>query len=308
MTASAWRCSSTEMAEIFERGGYPSDIVFYTTAENGDLSPLSAAMIAELNAALADFAVVPPPDPSAKPKPAKRGGFFVPDAFTNPAHVHYAIKATAAAMFCYVVYQLLDWPGIHTCMITCYIVSLGTTAETMEKLTLRIVGLPGRRRHGACGDRLLMPNVTSIGGLMAVVFVAALVSGWVAAGGPRIAYAGFQIAFAFFLCVVQGSAPAFDLTIARDRIIGVLFGNLVVSVIFTQIWPVTVAERIDPAIAAIRRKLAGLRTRARQIKRWRVAAETQTALGAVEQDLDLVGYEPSRSARIDPGSIGAHGS
>ena len=287
-----------EMADVFDRGGYPTDIVFYATAENGDLPPLSAAMIAELNAALANFAEVPPPDPSAKPKPAKSGGFFVPDAFTNPTHVHYALKTTAAAMFCYIVYQLLDWQGIHTSMITCYIVALGTTAETMEKLTLRIVGCLIGAGTGLAAIVYVMPNVTSIGGLMVVVFLAALVSGWVVAGGPRVAYAGFQIAFAFFLCVVQGSAPAFDLTVARDRIIGILFGNLVVSVIFTQIWPVTVGQRIDPAIAAVLRKLAGLADARSQTERWRLAGETQTALGNVEQDLDLADYEP-RSVRPD---------
>ena len=53
-------------------------------------------------------------------------------------------------------------------------------------------------------------NITSIGGLMVVVFLAALVGGWIAAGGPRISYVGFQLAFAFFLCVIQGAAPAFD--------------------------------------------------------------------------------------------------
>lgn len=43
-------------------------------------------------------------------------------------------------MFCYAAYLLLDWPGIHTSFITCYMVSLGTTAETIEKFTLRILG------------------------------------------------------------------------------------------------------------------------------------------------------------------------
>jgi multidrug resistance protein MdtO len=280
-----------QMADVLERGGYPSDI-FYSTAENGDAPPLSAAMIAELNSLLADFAV-PPHEAPPEPKHASTGGFFVPDAFINPAHVHYAIKTTAAAMFCYIVYQLLDWPGIHTCMITCYIVSLGTTAETIEKMTLRILGCLIGAGTGLAAIVYLMPNVTSIGGLMAVVFVAALISGWVAAGGPRIAYAGFQIAFAFFLCVVQGSAPAFDLTDARDRVIGILFGNLVVAVIFTQIWPVTLAARIDPAIAAVLRKLADLAHAGASKTRWRLVAETQATLGGVEQDLDLIGYEPS---------------
>jgi multidrug resistance protein MdtO len=73
-----------------------------------------------------------------------------------------------------------------------------------------------------------MPGLDSIDRLMAVVFVATIASGRVAVGGgPRISYAGFQIAFAFFICVIQGSSPAFDLTTASDRVIGVLFGILV---------------------------------------------------------------------------------
>jgi transposase len=35
-----------------------------------------------------------------------QSGFFLPDAFTNPDHVYYALKTTAAAMFCYTTYAL----------------------------------------------------------------------------------------------------------------------------------------------------------------------------------------------------------
>jgi hypothetical protein len=48
------------------------------------------------------------------------------------------------------------------------------------------------------------------------------------------------------------------MTIARDRTIGILFGNLVVAIVFTQIWPVTIAGRIDPAIAGLLRRRPGL--------------------------------------------------
>ena len=40
--------------------------------------------------------------PAHRPKPKS---LFVPDAFTNPAHVHFALKVTFAAMFCYIVYE-----------------------------------------------------------------------------------------------------------------------------------------------------------------------------------------------------------
>src|ERR1700754_3471677 len=94
--------------------------------------------------------------------------------------------------------------------------------------------------------------------MLGIVFVGACASGWVAAGSPRISYAGFQIAFAFFLCVIQGSAPAFDMTTARDRVIGILFGNLVVYLVFSNIWPVTVTRRIDTGMATVLRRLGAM--------------------------------------------------
>ncbi len=58
------------------------------------------------------------------------------------------------AMACYIFYSLLDWPGIHTCFITCYVVALGTTAETIEKFSFRLLGAPGGRRGGYRCNRL----------------------------------------------------------------------------------------------------------------------------------------------------------
>src|SRR5208283_2489463 len=199
---------------------------------------------------------------------------------------------TAAAMFCYVLYSLLDWPGIHTVFITCYIVSLGTTAETVEKLTLRILGCLVGAASGIAAIVYLIPSVTSIGAMMIVVFFGALVSAWVAAGSPRIAYPGFQIAFAFFLCVIQGSGPSFDMTTARDRVIGILLGNIVVFVLFTNVWPVSVGKRIDPAIAALLRRLSGLLTEVSKPVRRSKAPEAQEMLSGIERDLNLALYEP----------------
>ena len=281
------------MAAILGKGGYPVEIGLESREDEAGLAPTVTTALSELRAALSAFAEPPAPDALPKPAANPKGGFFLPDAFTNPAHVHYALKTTGAAMFCYFVYMLLDWPGIHTCLITCYIVSLGTAAETVEKQTLRFLGCGIGAAAGIAAIVFVMPNVTSIGGLMGVVFLAALASGWVAAGGPRISYVGFQLGFAFFLSVVQGAAPAFDMTIARDRTIGILFGNLVVAVVFTQIWPVTMADRINPAIVALLRQLAALVSAASILHRWGLAAEARTKLAAIEQDLNLTHYEPT---------------
>jgi multidrug resistance protein MdtO len=280
-----------EMASILSTVGYPVEISLRD--DGAPLSPSAAEILADMKEALTRFTAAPLPDlPPPSPEKAK-GGFFLPDAFTNPEHVHYALKTTAAAMFCYATYTLLDWPGIHTSLITCYIVSLGTTGETVEKLTLRILGCLLGAAAGIAAIVFLMPNFTSIGALMAVVFVATLASGWVAGGSPRIAYAGFQIAFAFFLCTIQGSAPAFDMTIARDRVIGILFGNLVVYLVFSNIWPVTVAQRVDAGIATLLRRLGAMATAVNRSRRCLLASEACAALGAIEQDIKLAQYEPS---------------
>ena len=285
-----------DMAAVLRAGGYPVEVRF--EAEQAGLPPLALAVLADLREAIIGFAE-PPPDTAPHPATGSAGGFFLPDAFTNAAHVQYALKTTAAAMFCYCLYTLLDWPGIHTCFITCYIVALTTAAEAVEKLTLRMIGCLLGAAAGIAAIVFVTPSLVSIGSLMAVVFAGAFVSAWVAAGSPRIAYAGFQIAFAFFLCMLQGPTPEFDMTVARDRVIGVLIGNLVSYVVFTRVWPVSVARRVDPAISALLRRLSVMTTTSGVPARRSVAAEVLASRDAIEFDLELVAYK-SRWTRPRP--------
>ncbi|WP_175946901.1 FUSC family protein [Burkholderia pyrrocinia] len=302
-----------EMAAILERGGYPVDVTLALPAADA-LPPLARVVATDLHTAITHFAepaaTDPPADtvdahtadtpadtpaePAAPPAPpAPGGGFFLPDARTNPDHVRYALKTTAAAMFCYLLYSQLDWSGIHTCFITCYMVSLGSTAETVEKLTLRIAGCIVGALLGTAALVFVVPSLSSIGELMALVFAGAWLAAWVAFGSPRIAYAGFQVAFAFFLCVIQGAGPGFDLTLARDRTIGILLGNVVVYLVFTRIWPVSIGKQIDTALAALLDQWRHLAQIAQPAERRALAAEAFARHGAIAQELGLIHYEPS---------------
>ncbi|WP_175723539.1 FUSC family protein [Burkholderia ambifaria] len=301
-----------EMAAILERGGYPVDVTLALPPVDA-LPPLARVAATDLHAAITRFAepgaaadttapapaapvsasAAPRPEPVASPAPAPRGGFFLPDAGSNPDHIRYALKTTAAAIFCYLLYSQLDWSGIHTCVVTCYIVSLGSTAETVEKLTLRIVGCIVGALLGTAALVFVVPALSSIGQLMALVFAGAWLSAWVAFGSPRIGYAGFQIAFAFFLCVIQGAGPGFDLTIARDRTIGILLGNVVVYLVFTRIWPVSIGKQIDVALAALLEQWRRVVQIAQPAERRTLAAEAFARHGAIAQELGLVHYEPS---------------
>ncbi|WP_241288716.1 FUSC family protein [Burkholderia stabilis] len=289
-----------EMAAILEQGGYPVDVTLALPAADA-LPPLARVVATDLHTAITHFAEPAAADTAAAPAqpaapsapPAPRGGFFLPDARTNPDHVRYALKTTAAAMFCYLLYSQLDWSGIHTCFITCYMVSLGSTAETVEKLTLRIAGCIVGALLGTAAPVFVVPSLSSIGELMALVFAGAWLAAWVAFGSPRIAYAGFQVAFAFFLCVIQGAGPGFDLTLARDRTIGILLGNVVVYLVFTRIWPVSIGKQIDTALAALLDQWRRLAQIAQPAERRALAAEAFARHGAISQELGLIHYEPS---------------
>ncbi|WP_175821745.1 FUSC family protein [Burkholderia sp. BCC0419] len=308
-----------DMAAILECGGYPVDVTLALPPADA-LPPLARIAATDLQAAITHFAeagaTVPtaptadaatqasanatpaaaaatPEAPVAAPVPAPRGGFFLPDARTNPDHIRYALKTTAAAIFCYLLYSQLDWSGIHTCVVTCYIVSLGSTAETVEKLTLRIFGCIIGALLGTAALVFVVPALSSVGHLMALVFAGAWLSAWIAFGSPRIAYAGFQVAFAFFLCVIQGAGPGFDLTIARDRTIGILLGNVVVYLVFTRIWPVSIGKQIDVAFAALLDQWRRIAQIAQPAERRTLAADAFARHGAISQELGLVHYEPS---------------
>jgi len=160
-----------------------------------------------------------PPETEARVGPAC---LFVPDAFTNPAHAHFALKVTFAAMFCYIVYEAIDWTGIHTAFITCTFIALESTEATLYKGTLRFVGCLIGGALALFSIVFLMPHMETIASLVVLVACAAAIAGWVAAGSERISYAGLQLAFAFFYSVFQGYAPDTDLDNVRNRVVGIL--------------------------------------------------------------------------------------
>jgi multidrug resistance protein MdtO len=202
-------------------------------------------------------------DPPAAP-PAK--SLFSPDAFSNPEHARFALKTTIAIMAAYIIYSGLDWQGIRTSVTTCFFVALGSLGETMHKLTLRIAGaLIGGLAAGLCIVYVL-PEMEDIGQLCLLIFAVSTVSAWVATSSDRLSYAGMQIAFAFFLGVLHDYTPftdfpyATDLTVLRDRIVGILLGNLLMSLVFSVVWPVSAADRVRSSVAAVLRTLGQLLT------------------------------------------------
>ena len=145
----------------------------------------------------------------------------------------------------------------------------------------------------------VVPWVTSIEGLAVIVFAGAFIGALIAAGDKHISYAGFQIAFAYLLCVIQGPSPSFNMVVARDRVIGILLGNVVSYLVATRIWPVSVGPRIGDALYRAKHNLEGMVESIDRWSRWRLASETHFILNGITSDIHLAAYEP---ASIRPGS------
>ena len=183
---------------------------------------------------------------------------LVPDAFHNPAHTRYALKVTLAVMASYATYTLLDWPGIRTAVTTCFFVSLTTFGESVHKLTLRISGaVLGGVLGGLCLV-FIVPSLTDIGQLCLLVAGISALCAWISTSSEAISYAGLQMAFAFFLGVLQGYAPSSDLTVLRDRVVGIVIGNIWISVFFTILWPVSALQQARNLWSTLLERLSAL--------------------------------------------------
>jgi multidrug resistance protein MdtO len=215
---------------------------------SGEPSPAVIGVRSALSA-LWDTLVRPaaPADNTQAHRPPRR--LFVADAFSNPAHWQFALKTTMAVMISYAIYSLVAWPGMRTAIVTCFFVALSSLGETVHKLLLRLSGaVIGGLIAGVC-IVFVLPHLTDIGQLCLLVFTVSVGAAWVSTSSELLAYAGMQIAFAFFLGILQGYAPATDLTVLRDRVAGILLGNIVITIIFSSLWPQSARSTIRAAIA-----------------------------------------------------------
>jgi multidrug resistance protein MdtO len=220
----------------------------------------------------------------APPPKHTRPPLFVADAFTNPVHFRFALKVTLAAMLCYFIYTGLAWPGISTAFVTCCFIALGSTGATMRKGWLRILGCSLGGLAGFLCILWLIPHMESIVSLVLLTAAGTFLAGWVAVGGDRSSYAGLQAAFAFFMCIFQGFAPETNFTVIRDRVVGILLGIVVSTVIFHHLWP-------ERAIDGLRHTLARV---LRNLSRLLVLLQINSPLETPGKDLDKIRAEITR--------------
>jgi uncharacterized membrane protein YccC len=161
-----------------------------------------------------------------------------------------AAEPFEAATVCYVVYNAIAWPGILTCVITVLFTGLSSTGAMKQKQLYRFSGAAIGGILGIATVALLYPNMDSITSLVIVVAGIAMLSAWVLRC-PRISCVGVQIGFAFFLTALPGFRATTQIAPARDRIIGVALGILVMWFIFDQLWPTRTSHALERVLLSI---------------------------------------------------------
>jgi multidrug resistance protein MdtO len=196
----------------------------------------------------------PPPKREA---PAKR--FFVPDAFSNPDYVQFAIRGGLAATLCYLTYNLIAWNGISTAVTTCYLTALSTIGASRQKQILRFGGaIVGGVILGFGAQVFLLPAIDSIVGFLVLFVVVSIIAAWVTTSGPRLSYFGVQIAVAFYLINLQEFKFQTSLAVARDRVAGILLGLMVMWLVFDQLWGASALREMHRTFVSSLRLLAQL--------------------------------------------------
>jgi multidrug resistance protein MdtO len=185
---------------------------------------------------------------ASSPLPAepRRLRLFAPDAFTNPEHIRFGIRGGLAASLCYIIYNLVAWPGISTAVTTCLLTALTTIGSSRQKQVLRFGGalVGGAIALGA--QIFILPAIDSITGFLLLFVAVSAFAAWFASSSPRLSYFGAQIAFAFYLVNLEEFKFQSSLAVARDRWVGILLGLFVMWLVFDQMGSV-------PALIAMKR-------------------------------------------------------
>lgn len=184
---------------------------------------------------------------------------FLPDAFTSPEHLKFAIRGTLAAGACYLAYMSVGWDALGASVATCVLTALRVTGAGRHKMVLRFAGvLIGACVLGILSQALLLPQIDSIQAF-ALLFAGVIAIGaWIGTSSPRLAYSGAQIVLAYDLVSLNSFAISPSLVPARNAVLGILLGSAAMWLIFDRLWTRSSAEAMKDLLPAVLRDIAKL--------------------------------------------------
>jgi multidrug resistance protein MdtO len=237
-------------------------------------SPLIGEMertVSLIAAVFAGSSKLGPFAPFPLPAEPRRLRLFAPDAFTNPDHIRFAIRGGLAASLCYIIYNLIAWPGISTAVTTCLLTALTTIGSSRQKQVLRFGGALVGCAIAMAAQVFLLPAIDSITGFLLLFVAVSVFAAWFATSSPRLSYFGAQIAFAFYLVNLQEFKFQTSLAVARDRMAGIMLGLFVMWLVFDQMGGM-------PAVIAMKRTFVSTLRLLAQFAREPISSDHRVAI------------------------------
>jgi multidrug resistance protein MdtO len=156
-----------------------------------------------------------------------------PDAFHNPEHLNFALRGCLASTLCYFLFNAVFWPGLNTSLFTCVVTAITSIGSSRQKQLLRFSGaFFGGVVLGISSQVLILPMLDTIAGFTVMFATVTAVAAWFLTSSPRLSYFGNQLALAFFLIQLHGPSPQTNLAIARDNIMGIMLGLVMMWLVF----------------------------------------------------------------------------
>lgn len=184
---------------------------------------------------------------------------FAPGAFSDPEHLRFSLKGCLAAGGSYLIYNAIAWPEISTAVTTCLLTALSTIGASHQKQILRITGTAvGGFVLGMGSQIFILPYLDSIVGFTLLFVAVTAFSSWFLTSSPRLSYFGLQVALAFYLINLQEFKIQTSIAVARDRVVGVLLGLIMMWLVFDRSWGSSAAAEMKKQFISTLRLVAQL--------------------------------------------------
>jgi multidrug resistance protein MdtO len=272
-----FRRFENDLRELLSSWGEMREHIIQVKSQTGRVASLSCipqlselhrslSMLAQIRGGADVAAIQTPISDCYENTPSKRRclgsarfSFFVPDAFQNREHLKFAVRGCLATTLCYLIYELLDWRTISTCITTCVLTALSTVGASRQKQILRVGGaIAGGVVVGIGSQIFILPAIDSIASFSILFALVTAAGAWIATSSSRLSYFGVQLALAFYLVNVQEFSIQTSLSVARDRVVGILLGLFMMWLAFDRIAGVTASDAMIRALCQSLRAMANI--------------------------------------------------
>jgi multidrug resistance protein MdtO len=116
--------------------------------------------------------------------------------------------------------------------------------------------------------------VDSIAGFTVLFVIITAIASWFLTSSTRLSYFGIQVALAFYLVNLEEFRIRTSLSVARDRVVGILLGLFMMWLVFDQLWGA-------PAVVEMKKSFAWNFRLMAQFAREPLSKDPQAALGRI---------------------------